>query len=465
MTLTLDRHQHFQTLEGIGASLAWSGDPVGEHWSEPSKRRLANLLFCPVLGAGLSGVRFNIGAGGAWVETNPGDPWRHPVCFQHRPDAPFDPDAHSGQQWFLRAAAERGVHCRVAFANSPPSWLTRNGRATHDKAQKELSSNLKPGGELAFARFLADAVEHFERVGLPLSALSPVNEPQWAWDEATQEGCRFSNEELTTLTCLLRTELARRGLSIELDLPEAADLRFLVDDDLLPAPFIAANEAEGRGKCREQVRELAALSGGKSCGHGYWTYDPPEQSRALRRAVRETLRRHLPGGRFWQSEVCIMEPGRDLGMETALRVARIAQQDFVHADAAGWFWWLALSPYDYKDGLIAINKDLSDETIQTSKTLWALGNFARFVRPGWRRIGLTPEEHEGLYLSAWSDPADTTLALIAVNTTTEAHPLTLPGAPRLTPWVTDSQRELAPEPPTRALVAAPQSVTTWVGTL
>lgn len=446
MTLTLDPSQRFQTLEGIGASLAWSGDPVGERWSETAKTALADLLFCPERGAGLSGVRFNIGAGGAWAEESPADPWRHPKCFKQTAEAPFDPSCHAGQQWFVRAAAERGATCRVAFANSPPIWLTQNGRATHDKSesQKALTTNLKPGAEGAFAAFLADVVAYFESIGLPFTALSPVNEPQWAWEDGTQEGCRFSDSDIVTLAHALRAELDRRGLTIELDLPEAADLRFLIDG---------------------QAAALAGVCEGKLCGHGYWTYDPQDESRRLREAVRAAVAQHVPGGRFWQSEVCIMEPGRDLGMETALRVARLMHQDFVHADAAAWFWWLALSPYDFKDGLIYLG---ADESYEASKTLWVLGNVSRFVRPGWRRLhAALPEgsEDAGLFVSAWCDPAGEELALVTINTSQQEQ-LAEPSVPLLlTPHTTSATQTLEPGEAQQVLHVPPHSVVTWTGAM
>ncbi len=466
ITLTLNPDRTYQTIEGIGASLAWSGDPVGETWSDASKTRLADLLFCQKTGAGLSGIRFNIGAGAAWVEQNPSDPWRHPACFKRSADSPFNPDCHAGQQWFLRAAEERGAHHRTAFANSPPIWLTRNGRATQDKAHPTDTTNLKPGAEANFAAFLADVAEHFTHMGLPFTGISPVNEPQWDWEEGSQEGCRFSNDEIAAVAKALRAELDRRGLHCELDLTEAADLRFLIDDDFLEKPYIHGNEGRGLGKNREQLKDLAPLCEGKICGHGYWTYDPLAQSQRLREAVRATVDRHLPGGRFHQSEVCIMEPGRDLGIDTALRIARMMHQDFVHANASGWFWWLALSPYDYKDGLIYLE---ANEGILPAKNLWAVGNYARFLRPGWQRIEVTPSEPvEGLYISAWRNPETSHYALVVVNTTTEEHTLHLPELDSLTAYTTDADRDLEQsetlliEAP---LIAAPRSVTTWVPTI
>jgi O-glycosyl hydrolase len=468
ITITIDPSQTRQTLEGIGASLAWSGDPVGAAWSEAGKTRLADVLFCPQKGAGLSGVRFNIGAGGA---ASSADSWRHPECFRKSADAPFDASCHAGQQWFVRAAAERGASCRVAFANSPPHWLTRNGQGTQDKSQDRKISNLLPGAERAFAEFLADVVAHFAQTTFPFTALSPVNEPQWDWESGSQEGCRFDNDQILALAPVLREVLDKRGLSIEIDLPEAADLRFLPDDSDLTAPYIHGNEAHGGGKCREQIRDLHPHAEGKICGHDYWTYDPPEKSRHIREVVRTSMDRYLPMGRFWQSEVCIMEPGRDLGIETALRVARIAQQDFLYTDAAAWFWWLAISPYDYKDGLVYLEgQALDSENFHTSKTLWALGNFSRFIRPGWRRIALLdyhPEpESSGLYLSAWADPTGEKQAIVAVNTTQEPYALHAIGhLKHATPHTTSATQDLeagTTQSTNDPLAIPAQTIVTWV---
>jgi hypothetical protein len=58
-------------------------------------------------------------------------------------------------------------------------------------------------------------------------------------------------------------------------------------------------------------------------------------------------------------------------------------------NVSGWQWWTALSQEDYKDGLIYTDwkKPGDAETIFTSRLLWVLGNYSRFVRPGMRRIG------------------------------------------------------------------------------
>ncbi|MCK5704086.1 MAG: glycoside hydrolase, partial [Cyclobacteriaceae bacterium] len=40
---------------------------------------------------------------------------------------------------------------------------------------------------------------------------------------------------------------------------------------------------------------------------------------------------------------------RDLGMPTALYVARIIHNDMVITNATSWQWWTAITQADYKD--------------------------------------------------------------------------------------------------------------------
>jgi len=52
--------------------------------------------------------------------------------------------------------------------------------------------------------------------------------------------------------------------------------------------------------------------------------------------------------------------------------------DLTVANTSSWPWWLGVSPYDYKDGLVYIDKNQSTSTIYDSKLLWGLGNSSRF---------------------------------------------------------------------------------------
>ncbi|MBI2300325.1 MAG: hypothetical protein HYU66_15495, partial [Armatimonadetes bacterium] len=366
-----------------------------------------------------------------------------------------------GQQWFLRAARRYGLEQLLACVYSPPTWLTRNGHAHADKGLD--GCNLKPGAESDFARFLGDVLQHFAAEGLPLAYLSPVNEPAWDW-EGGQEGCSYDNADLARLVRALHAELRRRGLKTEIDIPESGDWPALLDDAEFRAwahpkdpnaGYRGGLNRLGRGKYREYLKdflgdpELRGVVGNKLSAHSYWTDKNQYQLQDLRTRVRANADRVSPGARLWQSEYCVMEHGRDLGMDTALRVARVIHYDLVAAQVSAWHWWLAISPADYKDGLIYTDyKRTGEQNILPSKTLWVLGQYSRLIRPGFRRVELTPSEDGELLASAYAGP-DAKLVVVLTNAGTDARSVRLTVDRRLgalTPYLTSADEDLARQP-------------------
>lgn len=97
---------------------------------------------------------------------------------------------------------------------------------------------------------------------------------------------------------------------------------------------------------------------------------------------------------------------RDLGMDAALRMARIIHHDLTLVNASAWQWWMAVANEDCKSGLIYTDykKPGDAETIYESKLLWALRNYSRFIRPGMVRVELSgPQDVNGLMASAYLD--------------------------------------------------------------
>ncbi|MBI5833606.1 MAG: hypothetical protein HZB16_15000 [Armatimonadetes bacterium] len=426
-----------QTMDNFGASGGWWADPIGSAWGEPAKERVAELLFSPERGIGLSAWRFNIGAGSLYSGDNVWDKWRAVECFKKTADEPYAWSRHAGQQWFLRAAARYGVRDRVAFACSPPIWLTKNGRGQCDP--NVGSTNLRPGADADYARFLCDVLTHFARQGLPFTHLSPLNEPQWEWNGG-QEGCRYNNEDMIRLLRALGAEVKAQGLDVVVDLLDAGEWVFLLDDEdwrqwaHKPAPtaYVHANGTKGWGKYRGYIGdllgdpELRGILGNRLSAHSYWTDNGRDRLVDLRRAVRADADRVSPGAKLQMTEFCVMQHKRDLGMDTALHVARTIHSDLAWAEVSAWHWWLALSPHDYKDGLLYTDwRETGKETVLTSKTFWALGNWSRYVRPGWRRVAADPVDQGDLCVTAFTSPAADKLAMVVVNESRDGQRLWL----------------------------------------
>lgn len=443
LEITLRPDEPRQAIHGFGASDAWSIQFVGRDWPVEKRERIADLLFSrdlddegSPLGIGLSGWRINLGAGSAAQGDESGirDPWRRAESFLQA-DGSYDWTALAGQRWFLRAAHARGVEEMTAFVNSPPVALTRNGKAHSSGGE---AANLAPDRYADFARYLADVVERLEEVeGVPIDYVSPVNEPQWDWDGG-QEGSPWLNSEIAGAVREIGRTLSERGLSARVEVPEAGKLNYLYEDADRPRrgsqaeAFFSPGSPDYVGDVPNVARTLA--------GHSYFTTYGRDLLVDVRARVRERLETLEGELEFRMSEYCVLEDnpeirggGRDLGMNTALYVARVIHADLVIAGASAWYWWLAVSPYDYKDGLVYIDRNRSDGEIYESKLLWTLGHFSRFVRPGMRRIeversdGRAAEVVDGTLVSAYQDAASGETVVVLVNLADTAAVVRLAG--------------------------------------
>ena len=115
-----------------------------------------------------------------------------------------------------------------------------------------------------------------------------------------------------------------------------------------------------------------------------------------------------------------MESGRDLGMRSALRVARIIHCDLTIVGASAWQWWEAVANEDFKSGLIYTDYEQpgDPENILDSKILWVLGNYSRFIRPGMQRIELRgghQPDLNGTMASAFLNSQNGQLVVVFVN--------------------------------------------------
>ena len=111
-------------------------------------------------------------------------------------------------------------------------------------------------------------------------------------------------------------------------------------------------------------------------------------------------------------------------MDSALRMTREIMDDLVWGGVSSWQYWIAVSRYNFRDGLIYVNE--SEREIVPIKRLWAMGNFSRFVRPGYRRFEV---EHDSTVLRAvgCKSPDGGRIAVVVMNPGTEAEEVELQG--------------------------------------
>ncbi len=435
--LSIDLAQQHQTVEGFGASGAWWAQEVGG-WEDGSRERIITLLFDRDSGIGLSIYRYNIGGGDG---ENIPDPWRRAETFEVAPGQ-YDWNRDANAIRVLKAVQQAGVEQFVAFANSPPARMTRSGRTNGDSGQL---SNLAPEMYPQFAQYLVDVVKHLqEDEGIPIGWLSPINEPQWDWIVNNgQEGCHYEPAEAAAMTRALIQAVRENELDVKISVFESGEWKKSNDyiDALLGDPEIAPH-----------LDHLAI--------HSYWS-DGYDKERLIR-----YLDQNYPGIPIEMTEWTEMEQGRDIRIDSGLLLANTVYEDLTIGRVISWQYWIAVSKYNFHDGLVYVS--LNDHEITETKRLWALGNFSRFIRPGYQRVGA---ESDLAYIktAAFQAPDSSNLVLVVINNKNQPAALALEGIPasfsQLDAYETSQENDLAlifSGPAADALTFAPKSVTTLV---
>ena len=478
-SLNVNLDSNLQTMESFGASDAWQCNFIGRNWPSDKKNKIADLLFSQSLdadgnpkGIGLSLWRFNLGAGSAeqGEASDITDEWRRTECFTTN-GVSYDMNKQAGQVWFMKAARERGVDKLLAFANSAPVYLTQNGKA---HATIKEFYNLQDGKMPELADFWATSLDKLKTEhGLTIDYVSPFNEPQYEWDGSGQEGSPATNANIYNFVNVLSPRLQAKGLSSQIVVGEAGAYEPL---------YKTVSGKESRSNQIDyffganSTRKISGLTNVKKTisAHSYWQAWPLSDLISSRQSAASKIQ-SVGGVSLWSSEYCVLESpgtselpggagaGRDLGMQLALWTARIISTDIAVGGVTSWQWWTAISRGDYKDGLIHIDDGSSnggsspdycrnDGYIRESKTLWALGNFSLFVKPGMIRVQTPGIDNatavNDVMLTAYKDTANKKLVIVAVNVSKSAktYKLNLAGGTvtenKLTPYVTSEASSL-----------------------
>jgi len=173
---------------------------------------------------------------------------------------------------------------------------------------------------------------------------------------------------------------------------------------------------------------------------------------------------------YWETEVDTGAAKNDSpgdGIASAILTAQTMHNDLTKANLNAWhYWWMYCSNSSgclYDTG-----------TKVWTKRLWAMGNFSRFVRPGWKRVATSGTAPSGVLISAYVNPANNALSIVAINSNTAAANVSFyvsGNAPcTLTPYETSAAKNLGQGTPVTvaqsrvSVTLSAQSVTTFVGT-
>ena len=463
LTATVMANEEIQTIHSFGASDCWGIKFIGKNWPIDKRNQIADLLFSRQFdqngnpkGIGLSMWRINVGAGSyeQGEGSHIGSDWRREECFLDSTGA-FDWSKQAGNRWFAEAAKQRGVENLLLFAISPPVSMTKNGFAFAMDGAELGKFNLRADKYGNYADFLTEVAKSYQQSGLSINYISPLNEPQWNWNAgsngiASQEGTGASNGEAFEIVKQLDGSINAKNLNARIAFGEVGAHNFaygVVSNNSQRSDvmnFFWNPSSSGYLGNFQHVEKILS-------SHSY--FSQPDVSSLInnRTALASRMSGVNSNVKFWQSEYCILSGedntagnGRDLGINSALYIARVIHTDLAIGNATSWQWWLGVSPSDYKDGLVYVSDlngnmgELSstrtDGLVYPSKMLWALGNFSRFVRPGMVRIKASLENNidpavaaGNLMISAYKNNISKEVVIVVINMSSADQEIKLSG--------------------------------------
>lgn len=468
--VTIDASRTYQTIQGFAASDCWMGNWIGSVWTG-NRQKMATEMFSQQmdgdgqpLGIGLSMWRVNLGAGSyeqgdkSGIETVN----RRAESFLGA-DGKYDWSKCEGQRYFMEQAKQMGVEKFVLFSNSPLVQYTYNGQGRSDRGGY---SNLKSEHYGDFAGYLADVAAHFVGEGYNVTHISPFNEPQYNWEGRDQEGSGWTNFEQAKMVRELDAALTARSLNVDILPGEAASYEYLYKStgDANRSNILTAYFTPGSQSYIGDLPHVKNIVG----AHSYWTDGTWEGMRSVRSTMASAAAAR--GVEVWQTEWSMLGDGYSTNefagfdncteLDIALYMSKVIHNDLTEGNVTSWSYWTAMDVPHYGHmnrflllSLTPAGGEWGDiwagtGTYYPTSTLWVLGNYSRFIRPGYRRIDLDMYDSRSFFASAYIAPDSK--RIVAVYTNLSRKPVVLtetrqgwPGEPTaITTYTTSASKSL-----------------------
>ena len=424
VTVKINYNELYQVIDGFGGSNAWTGLPRDYQ----SALKIVKLLYSKTEGAGLTILRNRI----PFRERLSGDntPGHNDNFIVRKNDYTYDyAESADGiktfnlnwNSWDLSNTKTLIQHIKNLGIDGPERltimstpWTPPNNRVTQwkenvsgvsvrldyamDWSRPDIWGRLKRSRYNDYADLLADYVKNFEaHIGSPLAILSVQNEPNWKVD---YESSYWNGADLRDFIKVIGQRFPMKGIKtgeggIGIMMPEYENFNINFNEMIKPSL---------EDPLSEQVITHIAL-------HQYnGAYD--NTSRAGAKEFPEIT---ASGKRFWQTEVS-GEGGQipyGTGIANALYYAKMIHFDMTLAQTNAFlFWWLWTNNPNITGGSLIIN---DNEDMIVTHRLYAIGQFSRFIRPEWRRIGCGAFPRAGVYISAYRNPKTNEIAAVIIN--------------------------------------------------
>jgi O-glycosyl hydrolase len=486
--LNIKYNEFHREIDGFGGSDAWLRMPYEKETAE----KLTKLLYSKTEGMGFTILRNRI----PFRERLEGDdsPGLNDGFVMRNRDGTYiytqNADGSKTFElnwdgWDMSGTREFLGHIRDLGENGPENlvimstpWTPPNNRVTRwkedvtgvsekldyaiDWNKPDIWGRLRKDRYNDYADLLADYVKNYESMmGWPLSILSVQNEPNW---KVEYESAYWNGEDLRDFIKVIGQRFPMKGIKLGsgglgIMAPEYENYNVIFNEMI--KPILDDHESE---KILTHIGLHQYNSG----------YDP-----SLRAGTINFPEINESGKRFWQTEVSgsgpYMPAGK--GIDNALFYARMIHFNMIQAQTNAFlYWWLwtnSSNDDNFPGSLVMIDFD----EIITSKRLYAMGQYSRFIRPGWVRItcDTNPVRGRSVFSSAYRNPETKEIAVVFINETatslTVSVNITDAEFNKLEIWKTSASEDLEHSGNqkvsrnTAEVVIPPKAIVTFYGTV
>ena len=425
--MNINYGEYHQEIDGFGGSNAWN-----KAISDPdAAKKAATLLFSKTEGAGFTILRNRIpfrerlqsdeipGYDDGFIERKDDNTYVYTTNANGTKSFKLNWNSFDvkGTKALISDIKDLGADGPEKLTIMSTPWTPPNNRVTQWKedvagvnsrmdykmvwSKPDVWGRLKKDKYEDYADLLADYVNNFETVmGHPLAILSVQNEPNWKVD---YESAYWSGQDLKDFLKVIARRFPMKGIALGenglgIMIPEFEN--FNINFNNMIKPSLDDPESE------------------KILSHiGLHQYNGANDSSSWAGA-KEFPEITASGKRFWQTEVS--GSGQYLpygtGIDNALYYARMIHFDMTRARTNAFlFWWLWTgSETSFTSGsLLFVDYD----TVTAATRLYAMGQYSRFIRPGWYRIDCDATPIRNVYASAYRNPNSDEIAIVIINDT------------------------------------------------
>jgi glucuronoarabinoxylan endo-1,4-beta-xylanase len=404
--VTVDFGTKKQIIRGFGGSTGWLG---------PLTTQQATALFNQTNGLGLSIVRVRI-----------------------------DPQGSASNHWVTSQWTDELTNAREAIAANPsaiviatpwtppPAFKTGSApgepyaHCNNGLAEGFCGGSLDPSHYADYASYLKDFIDYFQSGGVKLYAISIQNEPDASvhWESCFWSGNSYSyhREQTSNAGSALDTWIAENAPVVtatgtKLMMPESMNFNTNFATDSLNDP-----------KAASQISIVA----GHVYGINPFYYAQAENA----------------GKEVWMTEHWLNASGSSSTLRDALYAAEEVHNSMVTGQYSTYVWWWIWNDPAAADGVT--NGLIDSSTTNPAPTYFgdAIGQFSKFVQPGYYRYNMSGSPSRGVFISAYAGATHYVIVAINENSAAVSQPFKIDNATvtSMTLYQTSSAGGLKPQP-------------------